>query len=187
MTIGHVVPYLLFVGMMGGELYASSSRRSDGKVRDRGSLVIVRLATLAGYVAGFAWWELHRSAQGEPPIPALAAGTVLTAAGMALRMWCVHLLGPCFTVDVRVSPEQRVITTGPYALLRHPSYLGGILMAIGIGLAMGSTVTPIIIVVPQFLGLAYRMRVEEAALLEVIGEPYKHYCDRTKRLFPFLW
>ena len=186
MKLAHSVPYFLFLAMMAGELYAARSGRPNANDRDRGSLVIVRLGTLAGYVAGFAWWELHKAAHGQP-IQALAGGSALTIGGIALRMWCVHLLGPSFTVDVRVSPGQRVITKGPYALLRHPSYLGGILEAIGIGLAMGSTVAPIIIAIPQLGALAYRMRVEEAALLEVIGEPYERYCDRTKRLFPFLW
>jgi protein-S-isoprenylcysteine O-methyltransferase len=137
-------------------------------------------------VAGFAWWELFASVQGQNPW-ALAVGIVLAGAGIALRIWCVHLLGTYFTVDVRVSSRQQVVTAGPYALLRHPSYLGGVLMAVGIGLAMGSAVTPIIIALPQFCALAYRMKVEEAALLDCIGEPYKVYCRRTKRLVPFLW
>jgi protein-S-isoprenylcysteine O-methyltransferase Ste14 len=184
--IWHLLPYVLFAAMMAAELYAGRRRRPNAKTYDRGSLAVVRLATLGGYLLGFACWEFGPAPRDHPLWP-LVAGTMLASTGIAVRMWCVQLLGPFFTVDVRVAPQQQVITAGPYAILRHPSYAGGLMVAVGIGLAMGWCVTPLVIAIPQLAALIYRMKVEEAALLEGVGDPYRLYSERTKRLIPYLW
>jgi protein-S-isoprenylcysteine O-methyltransferase Ste14 len=62
-----------------------------------------------------------------------AVGMVLLVAGAGLRWWSFWALGQYFTFTVNVSSDQQVVTAGPYRVLRHPGYAGGLLAMIGIG------------------------------------------------------
>jgi protein-S-isoprenylcysteine O-methyltransferase Ste14 len=96
------------------------------------------------------------------------------------------MLGKCFTVSVIVNPDQPVIEHGPYRLVRHPSYTAYFMILLGIGIALGNWLSVVILfAVPCFV-YARRVQVEEKALLETIGEPYRAYVSRTKRFIPFL-
>jgi len=108
-------------------------------------------------------------------------------AGIALRAWSVRTLGQYFTYVVKVSPDQKVVDTGPYRLIRHPSYAGGALTGVGIGLSMRYALGPAIIGGAMLASYLIRIAVEEPALAEGIGEPYRAYMARTKRLIPFIW
>ncbi|TMF41645.1 MAG: hypothetical protein E6I32_20210, partial [Chloroflexi bacterium] len=64
-------------------------------------------------------------------------GILLIYAGMALRLYAIHVLGASFTTAVAVAPQQTVIETGPYRLIRHPSYTGLLITLLGLGLESG--------------------------------------------------
>jgi len=115
------------------------------------------------------------------------AGVVLIAAGAVLRRHCFTMLGNHFRPVVSVVPGQPVIERGAYHWIRHPSYLASIMVMLGMGLALANWISLIALgIVP--LGLvAYRIRVEEKALVETLGRPYRDYMTRTKRLIPFLF
>src|SRR5207253_2803440 len=66
----------------------------------------------------------------------VAVGLGLIIAGWALRRWSVRTLGRWFTVTVTVEPDQRVVDTGPYRLLRHPSYTGMLVSLLGMGVGL---------------------------------------------------
>jgi len=108
------------------------------------------------------------------------------AAGL-LRRHCFRLLGASFTGDVRARADQAIVTTGAYALVRHPSYSAGILMNIGIGLALGSWASTAVLALAAFAVYGYRMAVEERALLAVLGEPYREFMRTRRRLIPFIY
>ncbi len=108
-------------------------------------------------------------------------------AGSLLRRHCFRQLGASFTGDVRASSEQRVVTSGAYSLLRHPSYTAAIILNTGIGLALGSWASVIVLVVVSFAVYGYRISVEERALLAAIGEPYEQFMSTRKRLIPFIY
>ena len=108
-------------------------------------------------------------------------------AGMALRAWSIHHLGGLFRAVVVIQPDHHLVTTGPYRLLRHPSYTGALVAAVGFGLALGHWTSLLVLVVGWTAGIAYRIRVEEAALRDALGEDYDAYCARTRRLIPLLY
>jgi protein-S-isoprenylcysteine O-methyltransferase Ste14 len=87
---------------------------------------------------------------------------------------------------IQIEENQQVIATGPYAVVRHPMYLGLILMMLFTPLALGSywAVIPALLIVPMNV---YRIRGEEEVLLR--GLPgYRDYCLKTRyRLIPFIW
>jgi protein-S-isoprenylcysteine O-methyltransferase len=104
-----------------------------------------------------------------------------------LRWYSIFFLGRFFTVDVAVAADQHVIDTGPYRFIRHPSYTGVLLAFLGLALCFGNAATLFMLVVPTTAVFLYRIRIEEAALQSGLGEPYKQYMQRTKRLLPFVY
>jgi protein-S-isoprenylcysteine O-methyltransferase len=59
-------------------------------------------------------------------------GAALFAAGLALRWYAIVYLGRFFTVNVAISKDHRLIDTGPYRFIRHPSYTGAIMAFVGV-------------------------------------------------------
>ena len=118
---------------------------------------------------------------------AYAAGIALMIAGSLLRRHCWKQLGASFTGDVRARADQQVVTSGAYAFLRHPSYTAGIIMNAGIGLALGSWLSVAVLVITAFAVYAYRISVEERALVAAIGEPYREFMRTRRRMVPFVY
>ncbi len=114
-------------------------------------------------------------------------GMVLMVSGSLLRRHCFRMLGESFTGDVRARADQQVVTRGAYALLRHPAYTAGTLMNIGIGVALGSWASAILLGVTSFAVYAYRIAVEERALVAAIGDPYRDFMSTRKRLIPYVY
>jgi protein-S-isoprenylcysteine O-methyltransferase Ste14 len=127
-------------------------------------------------------WRFAPRAQ----LPLFAVGITLILLGSLLRRYCWRTLGQYFTGDVRARADQPVIRTGPYRLIRHPSYTAAMMMFIGIGFALGSWVSLILITISSIVAYGYRVRVEERALLSAIGEPYGTYMKECKRFIPYV-
>jgi len=113
-------------------------------------------------------------------------GVAIFVSGAALRWYAILYLGPYFTVDVRIAESQRVIDTGPYRFIRHPSYTGVLLEFLGFALCIGNAWS-MLLLVPIAIVFSYRIRVEERALEQGLGEAYASYQRRTKRLIPFVY
>jgi len=113
-------------------------------------------------------------------------GILVLIAGSLLRRHCFRMLGQYFTYDVRVREEQPVIERGAYRWIRHPSYTAGVLMFVGIGLAFGNWISLLIMTVTVIAGYAYRVRIEERALVASMGDRYRDYMRRTRRFIPFV-
>ncbi len=96
-------------------------------------------------------------------------------------------MGRFFTLEVRVADGQSVIDSGPYRLLRHPSYTGALLSFLGIGLALGNWLSVAVLVVLPAAGFVRRIAVEEQALSAQLGESYRRYAATHRRLVPGLW
>jgi len=99
----------------------------------------------------------------------------------------MSVLGRFFTYDVAVQPGQTVVEAGPYRYIRHPSYTGGLITLAGVGLALGNWAGLLLLLACMGVAYAYRIFVEEAALVAALGQPYRDYMQRTKRLVPFLF
>jgi len=178
---------LLFVV---GELtirIATSRNRAKGTT-EWGSLGVV----IAGFLLGIGGGILIAVSVTWAAIPVgrlalFVAGIAVMVLGLALRAWSVIVLGRNFTVYVQVREEQPVVDTGPYRLLRHPSYTALLLVCLGIGLALGNWLALVVVVVLPTMALLWRIRVEERALLAGIGEPYRRFAATRKRLIPWVW
>jgi len=127
-------------------------------------------------------WRFPPGAQ----VSVFALGIAMIVLGSLLRRYCWRTLGQYFTGDVRARADQPVIRTGPYRLVRHPSYTAGMMMNIGIGLALGSWLSFVLLTIATIATYGYRVMVEEQALLDAIGEPYRSYMMERKRFVPFI-
>jgi protein-S-isoprenylcysteine O-methyltransferase Ste14 len=141
---------------------------------------------VAGFLAGLA---LASGNTLSLPAPVLwvAVGLIIAWAGMLLRLWAVLTLGRFFTTTVVVRAEQTVVTGGPYRFVRHPSYLGVLILLFGFGLALGDLASAVAMVVLPTMGLLWRIKVEEAALRAELGDRYIEYCKGHARLIPGIW
>ncbi len=114
-------------------------------------------------------------------------GIVMLVAGAGLRVWSFWVLGQYFTFSVKVSPDQPVVTTGPYRLLSHPGYAGGLLATTGIGVEYGNWVSLATVAVLTLAMIVWRIRIEERALLTTLNGRYRAYSAQHKRLVPLVW
>jgi protein-S-isoprenylcysteine O-methyltransferase Ste14 len=110
-------------------------------------------------------------------------GVSLYALGGVLRLGPVFVLGNRFSGLVAIQSNHRLVTTGIYARIRHPSYLGALTLSLGWALAFASLIG-VAIVVLMLIPLAARMNAEEKLLTDEFGEKYQSYCARTARLVP---
>jgi protein-S-isoprenylcysteine O-methyltransferase Ste14 len=158
-----------------------------GNVTDAKSLQVIligmQLATLGAFP--LAWVRALQIGGARVGVFLLGVGVMVS--GSLLRRHCWRMLGASFTGDVRATPDQEVVTRGAYAILRHPSYTAGILLNTGMGIALGSWGSAVLLAVVSFAVYTYRIAVEERALLAAIGEPYSRFMRTRKRLIPFLY
>lgn len=111
----------------------------------------------------------------------------LFLSGLSLRIYAVASLGRFFTTRVAICHEHRLIQTGPYRFIRHPSYTGLIIAFSAAGIAMGDVIAFIVLLFPIICVLSKRIDYEESYLSDHFGQQYKDYCSRTKKLIPFLY
>jgi protein-S-isoprenylcysteine O-methyltransferase len=137
---------------------------------------------VAGYISPLPYFRIATPQQYH-----VIVGVLLMFAGIALRIWSVVTLGKFFRTTVMILPGHRVITTGPYHLIRHPSYTGMLLTVLGASLAFGSWLGVVLMVAAVFVGLSHRIVVEERVLKSSLGQEYEEYMRRTKKLIPFLY
>jgi protein-S-isoprenylcysteine O-methyltransferase Ste14 len=172
------------------EWYGSLFRRVEkgATIRDRGSHFGLFVALFAGFFTAFGFvfgapataitWHQHAL---------FWAGIIVMLSGLAFRWYAIRSLGRFFTRTVATRAGQYVVDRGPYRLIRHPSYTGGLLMFLGTGIAMTDWAALLAIMAAAVIGYGYRVRIEERALCADLGQPYRDYMLRTKRFTPHVF
>jgi protein-S-isoprenylcysteine O-methyltransferase Ste14 len=120
--------------------------------------------------------------QAGPSARLVAVGVVVTLAGEALRLWGVHHIGAISRTRAdRLGP---LVSSGPFARVRNPLYLGNIAIWVGFALTAGLAWFASVIVI--LLGLEYHaiVRWEEQLLESRLGEAYREYAARVPRWAP---
>jgi len=114
-------------------------------------------------------------------------GIVAMLAGLVIRIWAVRVLGSFYTRTLRTGTEQRLVAEGPYRLVRHPGYLGTLLLWLGAGIATSNWIAATAISLPMLGSYWYRIQAEEAMLAHTFPREYQSYAVRTWRLIPFIY
>lgn len=113
-------------------------------------------------------------------------GLCLFVIGIALVFWSGVALGKYYSADVTIQEKHKLVTSSVYRFIRHPRYLGAILMAFGLVLLFRSWVgwigcAPLVGV------LLFRIRDEEQLMHKEFGLEWEEYCRKSWRLIPFLY
>ena len=143
-------------------------------------------------IAGFAFLAIlivstldHRFAWSEAPIWLAGVGDALVALGL----WMVFLVfkeNSFTSATIEISTDQKVVASGPYAIVRHPMYTGGLVMLVGLPLSLASW-WGMLAVIPLFLVIVWRIFDEERFLAGRL-QGYADYLTRVRyRLLPGIW
>lgn len=156
----------------------------EHQMTDRHSATTILLAGVLVHMLPVIEWQTR----GFPwPSPPQVVGLALLAAGLGLRFYAIRVLGRYFTATVQVQFGQALITRGPYARIRHPSYLGALVAIAGHAVLLGAPISAAAAVALMFFVYRRRILLEEAALRDGLGPIYRDYESRTDRLVPRLW
>ena len=160
----------------------------EKKETDRNSvLVILIAATLSQVLPVIEWGYFNQPIGGVTSAVVVSGGLALLVGGIAFRLWAIRVLGRFFTSVVQVKDDHRVVSSGPYALVRHPSYLGAYAAVVGSALVLEAYVGAVAAAVLMLAAYRYRIAAEERTLEDALGDAYRQYSQRTRRLVPYVW
>jgi protein-S-isoprenylcysteine O-methyltransferase Ste14 len=144
---------------------------------DRGSMIFLWMMITLGFIGGFFL---------SKPVNYFWAGFgfPLIIGGLIIRWIAILQLGNSFTVDVAIVKTAKLKTDGIYERVRHPSYSGILLIMVGFSATMNSFYSFMILVIPVFAAVLYRISIEEKVLVAEFGESYTEYKSGTKKLIP---
>ncbi len=169
-----------------GELSQAWRLRRSASRADLRAEVIFRVILLGGILALPGGRALAPAATGGGAV-LFAAGLMVAWLGMVLRWWSFATLGRYFTFVVKTSADQPVVDRGPYRVLRHPSYTGLLLAVAGCGLMVGNWAGAAAATIMVSIALVYRLRREERALADALGDRYRDFAEGRARLIPYVW
>lgn len=162
------------------------SENFEGRVPKHPLIIASRALWLVGFVfcvLDALWLNITPSLQG-PTIQYTGVAVYLT--GLGLRIWSMYTLGRAFRYDLKVSHGQALVTSGPYAWVRHPSYTGLLLWSVGIALWNPSLPGLVILLITTLPQIIYRIRVEEQIMKAHFGRRWQDYQRRTWALLPLI-
>jgi protein-S-isoprenylcysteine O-methyltransferase Ste14 len=164
-----VDPWFLagYAGIAGFGVLEATLRSPDGAADLRGGTEDQDTTRVlaAGYAGAALTAPLLRRLH-LPPLPEAAKplGVALQAVGLGLRAWAMRTLAESYSRTLRVTNAQDVVASGPYRRIRHPGYLGSLLIWLGFALTSGSPV-----------------------VMAAVADGYEEYSGRTRRLVPYIW
>jgi protein-S-isoprenylcysteine O-methyltransferase len=146
------------------------------------------LANLAAFALFFPSLLIFSGSSEAPmALPLALSGCLVAVAGAALVLSSRAELGPAWSFVPKADQGTGLVTTGPYRLVRHPIYLGFVLLALGHALAFSSWLACLILLVGIVPTFAWRARAEETLLSRTFGERYALYRRQTKMIIPHLF
>ena len=114
-------------------------------------------------------------------------GAIMITIGLIIRISAILTLKKQFTYTVTKLVDHELIETGMYKLIRHPAYLGQLIIFTGLAVTLSNWLSIIIMLVSVLSGYLYRINIEEKFMAEQIGQNYINYKKRTKRLIPGIY
>jgi protein-S-isoprenylcysteine O-methyltransferase Ste14 len=187
----HLIWLVLFYTWFASEIFLvirSRARKKTGhQLRDRGSLLILwATISLSMFIGIFVGESLPPNIPGDKFFLHVIALSILIF-GIIIRWGAIIKMGRAFSINVALHKDQHVIQSGLFHFIRHPSYLGMLIIFFATTLNERNYYSIAIILIPIIVALLYRIHVEELALREGFGAEYIEYSKRTKRLIPFIY
>lgn len=114
-------------------------------------------------------------------------GMTLIIFGFMIRIFSILTLKQYFTYSVAKVENHKIIETGLYKYIRHPGYLGQLMLFLGISISISNWISILAMMIPISLGYLYRIKVEERFMADHLDKEYLNYQERTKRIIPMVY
>jgi protein-S-isoprenylcysteine O-methyltransferase Ste14 len=161
-------------------------KRTISKSGDKGSIWILSISISIGY-----WLSFIAASTKTGRIyhwnTFFAIGAILVLIGLIIRVTSILALRQQFTYTVTKIDNHVLIESGLYKRIRHPGYLGQLIIFLGISASLSNWLSVILMIVPVLSGYIYRIAVEEKFMVEQMGQIYIDYQKRTRRLIPAIY
>ena len=181
--------HVLAVGFLVLEIFLLIAKRGRNAVAtgDQGTLPLVWILISGGCLVGFLLAPRVFVFRWPESLAIVLLADMLLLAGIILRIWAIVHLGKLFTVDVGIQQGHRVVQDGPYRFVRHPSYSGSMIALTGMACLTFNWLGFLVIIVSSLIAYSIRISAEEKMLFLNLGEDYRRYAARTKRLIPGIY
>jgi protein-S-isoprenylcysteine O-methyltransferase Ste14 len=182
-----IVSFSILYGLL--EIFMSRRLREKKKVSksgDKGSIWLLFISISVGYWLSFiiASTKTGRIYHWNT---FFAIGALLVITGLIIRITSILTLKQHFTYTVTKVENHELIETGLYKYIRHPGYLGQLIIFLGIATSLSNWLSVLLMIIPVLLGYLNRINVEEKFMIEQMGQKYVDYQKRTKRLIPYIY
>lgn len=164
----------------------STTETKRDQQSDRFSILVILLMSCLSVVSAVVEWAYLNNAQ-ELSVVLTWLGALLLLGGITIRVWAIQTLGKHFTATVTLTDDHRLVRSGPYRWVRHPSYLGAFMAIVGAPAFLNAVWAILVAVVAMSIAYYLRIGVEEKMLSSYFGEQYGDYKKQTKRIIPFIW
>jgi protein-S-isoprenylcysteine O-methyltransferase Ste14 len=171
------------------EIFLNQTKNKKSHIEkkdDRGSLIGLYISISIGYFLAFTFASL-KSGRIYHWNLMFIVGFALITFGLIIRISALRALKQFFTYSVAKVEEHKLVTTGLYKRIRHPGYLGQLIIFLGISVSLSNWITIILMMLPVLIGYNYRIMIEERFLSEELGPDYDNYRTRTKKLIPWIF
>jgi protein-S-isoprenylcysteine O-methyltransferase Ste14 len=168
------------------EIFMSRRQQDKRKISesgDKGSIWLLTLSISIGFWLSFiiASTKLGRMYNWNT---FFTIGSLLILSGLIIRVTSILKLRQQFTYTVTKIENHELIETGLYKVIRHPGYLGQLIIFLGISVCLSNWISILLMMIPVLFGYLNRIKVEEKFMVEQMGQKYIDYRKRTKRLIP---
>jgi protein-S-isoprenylcysteine O-methyltransferase Ste14 len=162
------------------------SKRNVSKSGDKGSIWLLIITISTGYWLSFiiAATKIGRIYHWNA---FFVIGSILAIIGLIIRVTSILILKQQFTYTVTKIENHELIESGLYRIIRHPGYLGQLIIFLGISTSLSNWLSILLMIVPILVGYLNRIIVEEKFMIEQMGQKYIDYQRRTKRLIPLIY
>jgi len=153
---------------------------------DRGSMRVLWIVITLAVFGAVACQRITAARLPSFPTLHLSLFLSLLCGGLVLRWAAILYLGRFFTMNVAIHRGHTLVESGPYRLVRHPSYTGMLTAFLGLAVFFWNWLSMLALMIPVTGAVVNRILKEERALAAAFGADYDSYCRRTKRLIPYL-
>jgi protein-S-isoprenylcysteine O-methyltransferase Ste14 len=163
--------------------------RSAGEVQVKRESAAGRAGYLLLMIVGLVllFWRMRLPYLGTRLWPSsgiwASVGLTVEVMGMALAFWARYTLRANWTGRITTAGSQQLVVTGPYKLVRHPIYTGGLLAILGSAIVAGVS-SALLGFGLTLIGIWIKLQREEAALREHFGSAYEEYSQRVSAVVP---
>jgi protein-S-isoprenylcysteine O-methyltransferase Ste14 len=153
---------------------------------DKKSIFVLMICISVGYTFAF-WVASTKTGRIYHWNELFISGAILVVAGLVIRISSILTLRKQFTYTITQVEQHELIEKGLYRFIRHPGYLGQLLIFLGITVALSNWLSVLLMIIPVISGYIYRIHIEEQFMIKQFGDTYLSYREKTKRLIPRIY